>query len=35
MGDDAEQDGPAGREHDGVVTGQLFVQDENCENDCR
>jgi hypothetical protein len=33
MGDDTEQHGPAGYEHYRVVTGQLFVEDENCEND--
>jgi hypothetical protein len=34
MGDDAEEDGPAGREHYRVVSGQLFVKDENSKNDC-
>jgi hypothetical protein len=34
MGDDTEQNGPAGREHDRVVAGQLFVEDENREDDC-
>jgi hypothetical protein len=33
MGDDTEEDGPAGGEHYRVVTGQLFVEDENCEDD--
>jgi hypothetical protein len=32
MGDDTEQDGPTGREHHRIVTGQLFVEDENREN---
>lgn len=34
MGDDAEQDGPAGSEHYCIVARQLFVGDENRENDC-
>jgi hypothetical protein len=34
MGDDAEQDGPAGREHYRVDAGQFFVEDEDRENDC-
>jgi hypothetical protein len=33
MGDDTEQHCPAGREHYRIVTGQLFVEDENREND--
>jgi hypothetical protein len=34
MGDDTQQDGPAGREQYRVVTWQLFVEDEDSENDC-
>jgi hypothetical protein len=33
MGNDTEQNCPAGREHDRVVAGQLCVEDEDCEND--
>jgi len=33
MGDDTEQHGPAGCQHDRVVPGQFFVEDENREND--
>jgi len=35
MSEDAEQHGPAGRKHYRVVTGQLFVEDENGEDDGR
>jgi hypothetical protein len=33
MGDDAEQDGPAGCKHYRVVTRQLLVGDKDCEDD--
>jgi hypothetical protein len=35
MDDDAEKDGPAGRQHNDVVAGQPFVEDEDCEDDRR
>jgi hypothetical protein len=34
VGNDAEQNSPAGCKHYRVVAGQLFVEDENGEDDC-
>ena len=35
VGDDAEEHGPTGCEHDRVVTGKLCVEDKDPKNDCR
>jgi hypothetical protein len=33
VGDDAQQHSPTRRQHDGMVAGQLFVEDEDRKND--